>query len=159
MDTINWTCGKCFKVFRTNKHLKRHLDEWHQYTDCKLCGKTLKQGSLFRHTQIFHKGDKQSTQLNLFTEEEVNQLNKILESQLSSSLEDLMNTVNTDKSQVFNNLDMTDYLKVFDQITNTPSSAPTEEEFQQIQDYWINMNEQQFQQEEENLLEWAAITL
>ena len=101
----------------------------------------------------------QSTQLNLFTEEEVNQLNRILDNQLSNSLEDLMNTINTDKSQVFNNLDMTDYLKVFDQAANTPSSDPTEEEFKQIQDYWINMNEQQFQQEKQNLLEWAAITL
>ena len=70
-----------------------------------------------------------------------------------------MNTINTDKSQVFNNLDMTDYLKVFDQAANTLSSDPSEEEFKQIQDYWINMNEQQFQQEEQNLLEWAAITL
>ena len=110
---------------------------------------TQKRKPFFRHTQIFHKED---TQLNLFTEEEVNQLNRILDNQLSSSLEDLMNTINTDKSQVFNNLDMTDYLKVFDQVTNAQSSDPNEEEFKQIQDYWINMNEQQFQQEEQNLL-------
>ena len=96
---------------------------------------------------------------NLFTEEEVNQLNCILDNQLDRSVEDLMNIINANESQQFNNVDLNDYLKVFDQVTTAPSKDPTEQEFQHIQEYWMNLPDEQFQTEEQNLLEWAAITL
>ena len=159
MDIIKWKCGQCFKVFNTNKQLQRHLVEWHQFTECKYCGKTLKKGSILRHTQIYHKEFKSTQPTDLFTEEEITRLNTLLDNRLSYSLEELMNNINKEESQVFNNIDMTDYLKVFDEATNKDSAEPTEEEFKQIQDYWINIDQEEFQQKEQDLLEWAAIRL
>ena len=157
-EVIEWKCGKCFKVFRTSQPLKRHLEEWHAFVDCKICNKTLKRGSLFRHLKIFHKTEQTSMKDNLFTEE-VMKLNIILDQQLDRSVEELMNSIDTHKSQQFHNVQMDDYLRVFDEATTTPSTELTEEEFHQIQEYWLNMPTEQFKLEEQNLLEWAAAAL
>ena len=110
--------------------------------------------------QIFHKSVKEpSKKEDLFTEEEIQLLNQCLDQELNRSVDQLMNHINKDQSQLFHNVNMEDYLTVFDDATNKPSACPTEEEFKQIQDHWLNMSQEEFEIQENNLLEWAAATL
>ena len=157
-ETVIWTCGKCTKFFETHQQLKRHLEEWHIYVDCKFCNKTIKKGSMYRHVKIFHK-PQQPNMKTEFSEEEVNRLNQQLDQQLQQSAEELINKVDKEKSQQFQNVNMEDYMKIFDEATSKPSQYPTDEELKDIQYYWINLSEEAFIVEEQNLLEWAAAAL
>ena len=157
-ETVVWTCGKCTKFFETYQKLKRHLEEWHTYIDCKFCNKTIKKGSMFRHVKIFHKPEQPNVKTE-FSVEEVNHLNQQLDQQLQQSAEELINKVDKEKSQQFQNVNMEDYMKIFDEATSKPSQYPTDQELKDIQYYWINLSEEAFIVEEQNLLEWAAAAL
>ena len=160
-QNVEWKCGNCYKPFQTCQQLKRHLEEWHQYIECQICHKTLKKGSLYRHIQIYHKPKKPtSVKEDLFTEKETELLNQCLDKQLNRSVEQLMENINTNQNtQIFHDVNMDDYLKMFDEATNKPSTSPSEEEFEDIQNHWLGMPQEQFEREEDNLLEWAAATL
>ena len=73
----------------------------------------------------------------LFTDEEIQQLNTILDQQLQRSVDELINNIDQEKSQLFHNVNMDDYLKIFDEATTKPSKYPTDEEFKEIQTYWL----------------------
>ena len=110
--------------------------------------------------QIYHKTTEPSMkQQDLFTEEEIQQLNNILDQQLQRSVDELVNNIDQEKSQLFHDVNMGDYLRVFDDATTKPSKYPTDEEFHEIQTHWLNMSEEEFELEENNLLEWAAAAL
>ena len=159
-DPVIWTCGKCTKFFETYQQLKRHLEEWHTYIECKFCNKTIKKGSMYRHLKIFHKPEEPCVKKqDLFSDEEVKHLNTVLDQQMQQSAEELINKIDKDKSQLFHNVNMDDYMNIFDKATTAPSQYPTDQELKDIQYYWINMTEETFKIEEQNLLEWAAATL
>ena len=86
-------------------------------------------------------------------------MNTILDQQLQRSVDELINNIDQEKSQLFHNVNMDDYLKIFDEATTKPSKYPTDEEFKEIQTYWLNMSEEEFKIEEDNLLEWASAAL
>ena len=87
-------------------------------------------------------------------------LNQCLDKQLNRSVEQLMENINTDQNtQIFHDVNMDEYHTIFDEATNKPSTFPSEEEFQDIQNHWLGMPQEQFEIEEDNLLEWAAATL
>ena len=86
----------------------------------------------------------------------VNNLNKELDQKLDQELQELINYIDS-KEEIFQHpINMEDYMKVFDECTNQKSTTPTEEEFEAIQQYWLNLSDEEFLLKEENLLEWAA---
>ena len=91
-----------------------------------------------------------------FTEEEIEKLNNILQDKLTSTVEDLLSMIDTQKCHMFHDVKVEEYMRVFDEATTTVSKIPSEEEFQDIHNYWLNMTDEKFQEEEENLLDWAA---
>ena len=137
-EPVVWKCGSCAKLFETYHQLKRHLEEWHSYIQCKICNKTIKKGSIYRHLKIYHKpAEPCIKKQDLFTDEEIQQLNTILDQQLQRSVDELINNIDQEKSQLFHNVNMDDYLKIFDEATTKPSKYPTDEEFKEIQTYWL----------------------
>ena len=142
---IVWKCGNCLKVFESNKKLLRHLDQWHNIINCKICGKHMKKGSMFVHAKRFHTQKEDPMDLT-----DVNNLNK-----LDQSIQELISYIDS-KEEIFQHpINMEDYMKVFDESTTQKSITPTEE-FNAIHQYWLNLSDEEFLMEEENLLEWAA---
>ena len=70
-----------------------------------------------------------------------------------------MQNIKRDNSQIFHDVNVDECLNIFDEVTNQPSSLPTHEEFQEIQGHWLNIPQEEFEREENNILEWAAVTL
>ena len=121
--------------------------------DCLICGKTMKKGSLFVHHKRFHTEKRKD--LMEFTEKEVGALNQQLDREMDKSIQELLE--NTDDQQlIFKDIDMDDYLQIFDEVTSHHSKIPSKGEFKDIRDYWLGMNEQEFASAEENILDWAA---
>ena len=123
--------------------------------DCLICGKTMKKGSLFVHHKRFHTEKRKEEELMEFTENEVGALIQQLVSEMDKSIQELLDNID-DQQLIFKDIDMDDYLQIFDEITKAPSKIPSEEEFKDIQDYWLGMNVQEFASAEENMLDWAA---
>ena len=149
MKTIVWKCGNCLKVFESNKKLIRHLDRQHHMINCKICGKMMKKGSMYVHVRRFH------TQKVIMDLTEVSALNKQLDQSMDQSIQEIINSIDS-QQEIFQNVNMEEYMQVFDEVTSLHSKTPTEEEFNEIQQYWLNLPDEEFVIAEENLLEWAA---
>ena len=107
----------------------------------------MKKGSIFVHVKRFHTQKKED----IMDLTEVSALNK----ELDQSIQEIINSIDS-QQEIFQNVNMEDYMKVFDESTNQKSTTPTEEEFEAIQQYWLNLSDEEFLKKEENLLEWAA---
>ena len=109
------------------------------------------------HVQASQETSLQSTRTKLFyRRRNKKKLNNILQDKLTSTVEDLLSMIDTQKCQMFHDVKVEEYMRVFDEATTTVSKIPSEEEFQDIQNYWLNITDEKFQEEEENLLDWAA---
>ena len=131
MKTIVWKCGNCLKVFESNKKLIRHLDRQHHMINCKICGKMMKKGSMYVHVRRFHTKKEDLT--------EVSALNK----QLDQSIQETINRIDS-QQEIFQDVNMEEYMQVFDEVTSLHSKTPTEEEFNEIQQYWLNLPDEEF---------------
>ena len=74
---------------------------------------------------------------------------------MDKSIQELLQTIDN-QQLIFQDINMPDYLKIFDEVTKGASKIPSEEEFKEIQDHWLGMNEKEFAEAEENILEWAV---
>ena len=119
--------------------------------NCKICGKMMKKGSMYVHVRRFH------TQKVIMDLTEVSALyrNKKLDQSMDQSIQEIINSIDS-QQEIFQNVNMEEYMQVFDEVTSLHSKTPTEEEFNEIQQYWLNLPDEEFVIAEENLLEWAA---
>ena len=119
--------------------------------NCKICGKMMKKGSMYVHVRRFH------TQKVIMDLTEVSALyrNKKLDQSIDQSIQEIINSIDS-QQEIFQNVNMEEYMQVFDEVTSLHSKTPTEEEFNEIQQYWLNLPDEEFVIAEENLLEWAA---
>ena len=119
--------------------------------NCKICGKMMKKGSMYVHVRRFH------TQKVIMDLTEVSALyrNKKLDQSMDQSIQEIINSIDS-QQEIFQNVNMEEYMQVFDEVTSLHSKTPTEEEFNEIQQYWLNLPDEDFVIAEGNLLEWAA---
>ena len=77
---------------------------------------------------------------------------------MDDSIKALLNNIDN-KQIIVKDIKMDDYLKIFDETTARNSQISSEEEFKDIENFWMSMDEHEFALAEENLLDWAAATL
>ena len=94
----------------------------------------MKKGSIFVHVKRFHTQKKE----NIMDLTEVSALNKELDQSMDQSIQEIINSIDS-QQEIFQNVNMEDFMKVFDESTNQKSTTPTEEEFDEIQQYWLNL--------------------
>ena len=111
----------------------------------------MKKGSMWRHMNRYHKKEEPE----LMLPEEVDALNKKWDQDMNTCIKELSEQIDLNVNH-FNNINMDDYLKIFDESTNKPATMPTDEEFQDIQNKRLNMSDTEFQEKEQDLLNWAA---
>ena len=118
---------------------------------CRFYNKTMKKGSIFVHVKRFHTQKKED----IMDLTEVSALNKQLDQSMDQSIQEIINSIDS-QQEIFQDVNIEEYMQVFDEVTSRQSKTPTEEEFNEIQQYWLNLPDEDFVIAEGNLLEWAA---
>ena len=118
---------------------------------CRFYNKTMKKGSIFVHVKRFHTLKKED----IMDLTEVSALNKQLDQSMDQSIQEIINSIDS-QQEIFQDVNIEEYMQVFDEVTSRQSKTPTEEEFNEIQQYWLNLPDEDFVIAEGNLLEWAA---
>ena len=101
---------------------------------CRFCDKTMKKGSIFVHVKRFHTQKKED----IMVLTEVSALNKKLDQSMDQSIQEIINSIDS-QQEIFQNINMEEYMQVFDEVTSLQSKTSTEEEFDEIQQYWLNL--------------------
>ena len=101
---------------------------------CRFCDKTMKKGSIFVHVKRFHTQKKED----IIDLTEVSALNKKLDQSMDQSIQEIINSIDS-QQEIFQNVNMEEYMQVFDEVTSLQSKTSTEEEFNEIQQYWLNL--------------------
>ena len=178
MNTTVWKCGNCLKVFESYKKLIKHIDRQHHTINCQFCGKMMKKGSMYIHVNRFH------TQKNIMDLTEVSAPNNQLDQSMDQSIQEIINSIDSqqeifqdvnmeeymqvfdevtslhskipteEESQESQDVNMEEHMQVFDEVTSLHSKTPTEEEFNEIQQYWLNLPDEEFAIAED--VDWAA---
>ena len=100
--------------------------------NCKICGKMMKKGSMYVHVRRLN------TQKVIMDLTEVSALNKKLDQSMDQSIQEIINSIDS-QQEIFQNVNMEEYMQVFDEVTSLQSKTSTEEEFNEIQQYWLNL--------------------
>ena len=101
---------------------------------CRFCDKTMKKGSIFVHVKRFHTQKKED----IMDLTEVSALNKKLDQSMDQSIQEIINSIDS-QQEIFQNVNMEEYMQVFDEVTSLQSKTSAEEEFNEIQQYWLNL--------------------